>query len=167
MDYSYSASGDISDGVAAALGISIMALCLVLIAIWVLFIIAYWKMFTKAGEKGWKSIIPIYNNYVAFRIAWKDGSKGFAIYIIAMLAYSIFAGIGTSLGDSSAGGMVMNLLSLAAAIVGLVYYVKFCLRQAAAYSKGTACGVLSIFFPNILALYYGFGSTAVYQGPQD
>ena len=23
-------------------------------------VIAYWKIFTKAGEEGWKSIIPIY-----------------------------------------------------------------------------------------------------------
>jgi hypothetical protein len=27
-----------------------------------------WKIFEKAGEKGWKSIIPIYNIYIFFKI---------------------------------------------------------------------------------------------------
>lgn len=27
-------------------------------------IVAMWKIFTKAGEAGWKSIIPIYNIYI-------------------------------------------------------------------------------------------------------
>jgi hypothetical protein len=40
----------------------------------VLLIVAYWKMFTKAGVAGWKSLIPIYNVYIAFKIAWKDQS---------------------------------------------------------------------------------------------
>ena len=35
----------------------------------ILTIIANWKIFTKAGEEGWKSIIPIYNVVVLFKIA--------------------------------------------------------------------------------------------------
>ena len=31
------------------------------IVIGILTILAHWKIFTKAGEKGWKAIIPIYN----------------------------------------------------------------------------------------------------------
>ena len=34
-------------------------------------IIAYWKMFTKAGEKGWKAIIPVYSTYKIYDITWK------------------------------------------------------------------------------------------------
>lgn len=35
----------------------------------ILTIIANWRIFTKAGEEGWKSIIPIYNVVVLFKIA--------------------------------------------------------------------------------------------------
>lgn len=35
----------------------------------ILTIIANWRIFTKAGEAGWKSIIPIYNVVVLFKIA--------------------------------------------------------------------------------------------------
>ena len=34
----------------------------------VLQIIAAWKVFEKAGEKGWKSLIPFYNIYILFKV---------------------------------------------------------------------------------------------------
>lgn len=39
----------------------------------VLGIIALWKIFTKAGEEGWKSIIPIYNIIVLLQIVGRPG----------------------------------------------------------------------------------------------
>ena len=41
------------------------------VIIGVLMIIARWKIFEKAGEPGWKSIIPIYSEYVYCRIVWE------------------------------------------------------------------------------------------------
>ena len=43
------------------------------IVVYVLLVIAMWKIFTKAGEAGWKSIIPFLNTYVLFKIAWGNG----------------------------------------------------------------------------------------------
>ena len=38
--------------------------------IWsIILIIALWIIFKKAGEKGWKAIIPIWNIYIMFKIA--------------------------------------------------------------------------------------------------
>ena len=31
-------------------------------------LVAYWKVFTKAGEAGWKAIIPIYNIFILLKI---------------------------------------------------------------------------------------------------
>ena len=39
------------------------------IVVYVLEIIGMWKMFTKAGVAGWKSIIPIYNIILLFKIS--------------------------------------------------------------------------------------------------
>ncbi len=36
-------------------------------------IVAMWKLFTKAGEAGWKSLVPFYNTYTMFRIAGRNG----------------------------------------------------------------------------------------------
>jgi hypothetical protein len=41
------------------------------LAIVVLMIAAMWKVFEKAGQPGWASIIPIYNIIVLFRIGGK------------------------------------------------------------------------------------------------
>jgi Family of unknown function (DUF5684) len=41
---------------------------IIYIAIVVLVIAGFWKVFTKAGEAGWQSIIPIWNIIVLLRI---------------------------------------------------------------------------------------------------
>ena len=38
-----------------------------------LFIVALWKVFEKAGYDGWKSLIPFYNTYILFEIAGMNG----------------------------------------------------------------------------------------------
>ena len=47
--------------------------CIVSIFIWLLTIIAHWKIFTKAGKPGWASLIPFYNAYVLFQISGFSG----------------------------------------------------------------------------------------------
>ena len=42
---------------------------LIFLVIIVFFIVAYWRLFTKAGEPGWGAIIPIYNLYLYCKIA--------------------------------------------------------------------------------------------------
>lgn len=58
-----------SDMILAGLSIYFGIVFLVAIVISILQIIGMWKMFTKAGEKGWKSIIPIYNVVILFKIS--------------------------------------------------------------------------------------------------
>jgi Family of unknown function (DUF5684) len=49
-----------------------------LIVIWVavvfvLAILPLWVIFTKAGQEGWKAVIPIYNYYVLLKIVGRPG----------------------------------------------------------------------------------------------
>ncbi|MBR1762543.1 MAG: hypothetical protein IJ731_04170, partial [Eubacterium sp.] len=41
----------------------------------ILSIIALWKIFEKAGEAGWKAIIPFYNAYTLVKIVDGSGIK--------------------------------------------------------------------------------------------
>lgn len=68
FDYRFSYSQDIPPGILVATGIvgAILA---------VLGIIATWKIFKKADEPGWASIVPFYNSYVLFKITWGSGWK--------------------------------------------------------------------------------------------
>jgi len=36
-------------------------------------LVLYWAIFEKAYEPGWAALIPIYNNYVYFKMIWGNG----------------------------------------------------------------------------------------------
>ena len=46
---------------------------LIELAIVAFFVVAHWKVFVKAGQPGWASLIPIYNCYVWLKISGKPG----------------------------------------------------------------------------------------------
>lgn len=68
MDYS-SAMGMETAAMAGFMGIYYI----LMIAVYVVTVIGMWKMFTKAGKPGWGAIIPLYNTYCLFDIAWGNG----------------------------------------------------------------------------------------------
>jgi hypothetical protein len=51
----------------------LITLGIVWLAIIVLLIISQWKIFSKAGQPGWASLIPIYNLYIMLKIGGKPG----------------------------------------------------------------------------------------------
>ena len=57
-NYGTSSAGASSDMLLGALAGFLGAFMIVIVVIAVLQIIGMWKVFTKAGEKGWKSLIP-------------------------------------------------------------------------------------------------------------
>lgn len=59
MNFEFNAQGPV---------VNVVALIIV-----VLIIVAMWKIYEKAGEAGWKAIIPFYNSYVAYSIFWGNG----------------------------------------------------------------------------------------------
>lgn len=56
---------------AASAGMLIYSLIMLVIA--VIAIIALWKIFDKAGKPGWGAIIPFYNLYLLYDIAFGSG----------------------------------------------------------------------------------------------
>ncbi|MCQ4794473.1 DUF5684 domain-containing protein [Anaerofustis stercorihominis] len=80
-----------------------------LFIITVLLIIAWWRIFEKAGEAGWKALIPLYNTYILYKISMGSGwyfillmipFVNIAVYILMCmgLARSFGKGIGFTLG---------------------------------------------------------------------
>ena len=45
---------------------------IIYIAVYVLIVAGWWMMFTKAGEAGWKSIIPIWNFLIVLKIVGRE-----------------------------------------------------------------------------------------------
>jgi hypothetical protein len=102
MDNNSNASG-------VAAGIGGLLFLFIVLAIWIVVIAGLWKTFTKAGQPGWASIIPIYNLYVLCQVAGKPGwwvllffipivSIVIAIIVTAGVARNFGQGIGFTLG---------------------------------------------------------------------
>jgi len=83
---------------------SVVTILLVLGALSLLIIVAMWVVFTKAGQAGWKSLVPIYNIYILLVIAGVPGwwlilllipLVGLVFHLLAMLALAKKFGKGT------------------------------------------------------------------------
>ncbi len=124
----------------------------------ILAIIALWKAFEKAGEGGWKAIIPIYNTYIQYKIA---GMKNWFWYtLIAAFVLWIIAGC---LGEESSAAWILTWISSAfGAIVWIVALFKF----ARKYGWGVFASVLFVLFYPICILILGFGNYK-YEGKEE
>ena len=97
---------------AAAGGIGLVAL-LIYVAIALLMIISLWKVFSKAGQPGWASIIPIYQTVVMLQVAGKPIWWIILLFVpIAniVIAIMMLAGIAKNFGKG--GGFVVGMLLL-------------------------------------------------------
>jgi hypothetical protein len=157
------------------------------IALMVLLIVAWWKLFEKAGEHGWAAIIPFYNTYVLYKISGK--TKLFwaylPVYIITVIAaivfyvemfvllgvslYSInYYGSHSSLGSTVAVSGVVFVISLLFFVVGTVALFVLKILQSIGLVKnfglsgGYAAGI--IFLPHIFYCMLAFSSKIRYVG---
>jgi len=138
----------------AILGTFFGGFAVLAIIYYILLVIADWKIFTKAGVAGWKSLIPVYNVFVSFKLAGVSTA-----YFIALIIAGIISGC---VGESET--IVATILSLVAGIAVLVVNVVYANKLAKSFGKGTGFAVGLFFLPNIFQLILGFGSSE-YQGP--
>ena len=125
---------------AAESGIVIVAVVIGL-AIIGFMIATFWKIFEKAGEEGWKAIIPIYNQVVILQII------GRPVWWVAFFV-----------------AQVVPFLNLIAWIPALVFTVIMMIDLAKSFGKDTGFGVGLAFLPFIFGPILAFGD-ARYLGP--
>ena len=139
------------------------------IAFFILMVIAMWKIFTKAGEKGWKALIPIYNIYIYFKIAgmknwfWALVAVEVIVCIVAAIANKsgVFivdqAGKVTSVANPAAAG-IFSFVTIAALIFQIIAGIVQCAKLSKAFKRGLGTTLGLIFLPNIFQLILAFGS---------
>lgn len=142
-------------GVGAILGAFLGVIIVCALVYYVLLVIAWWKLFTKAGEKGWKSIIPFYNFYIQCKLTWAP--KFFWITIVLCLANGVLQGIAGSM--TGAGSTIMNVIAAAVGIAILVFAIMADYRLSKAYGHGGGYTVGLIFLNFIFMLILGFGKS--------
>ena len=94
---------------AAGMGFGLTALIVPLL-IFIIMIAAMWRVFEKAGEAGWKSIIPIYNLYVLVLIAGKPGWWFLIIALVPLIGLIFYLLVCLSLAQKFDKGPIYGVL---------------------------------------------------------
>ena len=124
----------------ATLASLISTYSLIILAFYVLIIVAQWKIFTKAGQEGWKALIPIYNVVVLYKII------GLSPWLLLLYLLSVVPVVGW-------------IISIALSIVSTV-------KLAKAFNQSTAFIFGLLFLSPIFQMILGFGK-AEYVGPEN
>ena len=123
---------------------------------WLLQIIANWNIFTKAGEAGWKSIIPVYSDYISYKIAWQP-SYFWLVFVLGIIT-SVANGMADPNGTNTTILLIVSLIRIILAIISILYCIK--LSRAFGHGIGFASGL--IFLQPIFMLILGFGNDPYY-----
>jgi len=129
VDYSYSASGQ---GQAPGPVFWIFWL-----AVMILIIAGCWKVFTKAGQPGWASIIPIYNVYIWCKIV---GRPGWWVILLLIPFVNFIIGIILSIDLAKSFGKGVGF-GLGLALLGFIFWPI--LGFGSAQYQGPAAGGLT------------------------
>lgn len=88
----YETSTNLTAAEAAALSGVTAVVGLVTLFVIIMMIIGWWKLFTKAGEPGWKAIIPIYNGWTFLKLGGQSGWWSLAVFVpfIGWIATAVF-----------------------------------------------------------------------------
>ena len=122
---------------------------------WLLQIIANWRIFTKAGEAGWKSIIPIYGDYISYKIAWQP-AYFWLTFILGIVSSYLQGTLET--GESLTVYMLVILIKIILVVISIMYSIKL----ARAFGRGTGFAIGLIFLQPIFMLFLGFGDDRYY-----
>ncbi|MER2151634.1 MAG: DUF5684 domain-containing protein [Candidatus Limivicinus sp.] len=139
-----------------------MGLFVALVIAWyVLKVVADWKIFTKAGEAGWKSLIPFYNVIVEYDISWK---LVYGVLFLAATFLSSWLSSKTGQGQEAVPAWQTILQSVSGLAMAVLHFIQS-VKLSKAFGKGVFYGILLFLFGPIFRVVLGLGKSE-YLGPQ-
>ena len=123
-----------------------------------------WFIFAKAGEKGWKALIPFYSDYITYKIAW-DGR----IYLATLIASIASTVLGSVFGlIHPALGMFFSIfLSTVATAAKAIADLILNFKLARAFGKSDYFFVGLYFLNNVFTAILAFGECEYKGAPKD
>ena len=147
-------------GFLASMGIA----AIVIAAVWyILQVIAYWKIFTKAGKPGWHSIIPVLNTWDEIDLSWNRTMAW--VFLALTVVTSCLRGSLPQNGEESTGLTFLGIIALICGIALIVIALIQEYKLAKAFGKGFGFFIGLLLLNPIFKLILGFGS-AQYRGRQ-
>ena len=140
-----------------------------IVVFYVFVVIALWKIFTKAGIKGWKSLIPIYNLYCAYKmvgisplwILWEFLAAGAMTLAMTLAlgdrAEAYFSRLDSELPEDVLKNGWVIATTIITCIISIYIGIRYAIRLAKAFGKSGGFAVGLIFLQPIFLLILGFG----------
>ena len=125
---------------------------------WLLHVVAAWRIFTKAGEAGWKSIIPIYSTYITYKISWKKKNLFWATLAATVLAFVLSP---FSIQADGSINYAMFFIAMLLLLFAFVVNILLVVRKCRAFGHGVGFAIGMLFFEPIFMLILGFGSSGL------
>lgn len=118
-------------------------------------VIGAWKMFGEFGEKKWKSLIPIYNEFILFKNVWS--TKAYWIYFIMSFISSGFVAISEYMSLPMVVEFLLLIAALVMTIIEAIYWIRFVLYLNKAYEYPLWIGIVAIIVRPFVIILYAFG----------
>ena len=142
------------DSFTALLLASLGTIFILVIGWYILQVVAYWKIFEKAGEPGWKAIVPFYNTYTQYKFPWN--TRPFWIVLIGGI-------VGGILQEATEG--IPSLLGTLIVLIVAIFNIISLNKLAKAFGHGVGFTIGLFFLNPIFMLILGFSGDE-YIGPQ-
>ena len=129
----------------------------------ILFLIGGWRIFEKAGEKGWKIFIPIYSSYIFYKIVKME--KWFWILIITSMVVSVIcSSLGFDTNNASNNNLEGNnliafIIYVVFGIFTLVVDIYYSIRTSKAFGHGVLFAIGLILFQPLFMMILGLGES--------
>jgi hypothetical protein len=147
-------------GLLATFGIAIVLIG----AVWyILQVVAYWKIFTKAGKPGWHSIIPVLSTWDEIDLSWNRTMAW--VFVALTVVTSLLSKSLPQNGEESTGLTFLGIIALVCGIAVIVLALIAQYKLAKAFGKGFGFFIGLLLLNPIFKLILGFGG-AKYQGRQ-
>ena len=142
------------DSFTALLLASLGTIFILVIGWYILQVVAYWKIFEKAGEPGWKAIVPFYNTSTQYKFTWN--TRAFWIVLIGGI-------VGGILQEATEG--IPSLLGTLIVLIVAIFNIISLNKLAKAFGHGVGFTIGLFFLNPIFMLILGFSGDE-YIGPQ-
>lgn len=163
MDVSATLAPELSEDMMAGLiggsvfGATLAIIITIVLVLYIIQVIAYWRMFKKMGEPGWKSIIPAYNGYILYKRTWKP------MWFWVNLVIGFVAGFLSAMIQQPHPTTIVIILSVILLVASIVLRIMTTNKISKSFGHGVGFTVGLIFLPVIFTLILGFGSSQ-YKG---
>jgi hypothetical protein len=140
-----------------------LVLCVggVLLIVWIITVISQWRIYTKAGQPGWASIIPIYSTLVMLDIIRKP--RIWLLYIVGIaVVQAVINTMYTTSDGTTDYPVLVAIVMIVLSITLTVLSVRITHGLSLAFGKNGWFTVGLIFLPIVFFPILGFGS-AQYQ----